>query len=59
VGWRRELRLHQAWQLLEAGGFKSVAAVAAAVALATAKHFCNRYAERFGRRPSDNRAPQN
>ena len=58
AAWLRELRLHQARQLLEAGGFGSVAAVADAVGFASAKHFSNVYAERFGRRPSDYRAPK-
>ncbi|TDN39204.1 response regulator [Hymenobacter sp. UV11] len=58
AAWLRELRLHQARQLLEAGGFGTVAAVAGAVGFASAKHFSNLYAERFGRRPSDYRAPQ-
>ncbi|MDO7849814.1 response regulator [Hymenobacter sp. M29] len=56
AAWLRELRLNQARQLLEAGGFGTVAAVAQAVGFATAKHFSNLYAERFGRRPSDYRA---
>jgi transcriptional regulator GlxA family with amidase domain len=58
AAWLRELRLHQARQLLEAGDFQSVAAVADAVGFASAKHFSNLYAERYGRRPSDYRAPQ-
>jgi signal transduction histidine kinase/DNA-binding response OmpR family regulator/predicted negative regulator of RcsB-dependent stress response len=57
--WLRELRLHQARQLLEAGGFGSMAAVAEAVGFASAKHFSNLYAERFGRRPGDYRTPKN
>ena len=56
VAWLRELRLDQARQLLEAGGFGSVATVADAVGFASAKHFSNVYAERFGRRPGDYRA---
>jgi DNA-binding response OmpR family regulator len=59
AAWLRELRLHQARQLLEAGSFGSVAKVADAVGFASAKHFSNLYAERFGRRPSDYRAPKN
>lgn len=55
---RRAQRLHQAWQLLEAGGFGTVAAMAEAVGFASAKHFGNLYAERFGRRPSDYRTPK-
>ena len=58
AAWLRELRLHQARQLLEAGGFGSVAEVADAVGFASAKHFNNLYAERFGRRPSEYRVPQ-
>lgn len=58
AAWLRELRLHQARQLLEAGGFGSVAAVAEAVGFASAKYFSNVYAERFGRRPSDYRTPR-
>ncbi|MBG8554193.1 hybrid sensor histidine kinase/response regulator transcription factor [Hymenobacter guriensis] len=58
AAWLRELRLHQARQLLEAGGFGSVAAVADAVGFASAKHFSNVYAERFGRRPSEYQAAQ-
>jgi signal transduction histidine kinase/DNA-binding response OmpR family regulator/tetratricopeptide (TPR) repeat protein len=57
AAWLRELRLHQARLLLEAGGFGSVAAVADAVGFASAKHFSNLYAERFGRRPSEYRVP--
>ncbi|MGI4869562.1 MAG: helix-turn-helix domain-containing protein [Janthinobacterium lividum] len=57
AAWLRELRLHQARQLLEAGGFGTVAAVAGAVGFASAKHFSNLYAERFDRRPSDYRTP--
>ena len=56
--WLRELRLHQARQLLEAGDFGTVAQVADAVGFASAKHFSNLYAERFGRRPSEYRAPR-
>ncbi|MCR5888647.1 response regulator [Hymenobacter sp. J193] len=56
AAWLRELRLHQARQLLEAGGFGTVTAVSDAVGFASAKHFSNLYAERFGRRPSDYRA---
>jgi signal transduction histidine kinase/DNA-binding response OmpR family regulator len=58
AAWLRELRLHQARQRLEAGGFGTVAAVADAVGFASAKYFSNLYAERFGRRPSDYRAPR-
>ena len=58
AAWLRELRLHQARQLLEAGGFGSVAEVADAVGFASAKHFSNVYAERFGRRPNEYRGPQ-
>ena len=58
AAWLRELRLHQARQLLETGGFGSVAAVADAVGFASAKHFSNVYAERFGHRPSDYSASQ-
>ncbi|MBH8559364.1 hybrid sensor histidine kinase/response regulator transcription factor [Hymenobacter negativus] len=53
AAWLRELRLHQARQLLEAGDFGSVAAVADAVGFATAKYFSACYAERFGRLPSE------
>ena len=53
AAWRRELRLHQARQRLEAGSFGSVGAVADAVGFASAKHFSILYAERFGRRPSE------
>ena len=59
AAWLRERRLHQARQLLEAGGFGSVAAVADAVGFASAKHFSNLYAERFGRRPNDYQTPKN
>jgi AraC-like DNA-binding protein len=55
AAWLRELRLHHARQLLEAGDFGAVAAVAEAAGFASAKHFSNLYAERFGRRPSDYR----
>jgi DNA-binding response OmpR family regulator len=55
AAWLRELRLHQARQLLEAGDFGTVAKVADAVGFASAKYFSNLYAERFGRRPSDYR----
>ena len=55
AAWLRELRLDQARQLLEAGGFGSVAAVAEAVGFASAKYFSSVYTERFGRRPSDYR----
>jgi len=58
AAWLRELRLHQARQLLEAGSFGSVAAVAEAVGFASAKHFSSVYTERFGRRPSDYRTPK-
>ncbi|MCR5887794.1 ATP-binding protein [Hymenobacter sp. J193] len=58
AAWLREQRLHQARQLLEAGDFGTVAAVAEAVGFASAKYFSNLYAERFGRRPSDYRAPR-
>jgi signal transduction histidine kinase/DNA-binding response OmpR family regulator len=58
AAWLRELRLHQARQLLEAGDLSTVAAVADAVGFASAKHFSTLYAERFGRRPSDYRAPK-
>ena len=58
AAWLRELRLHQARQLLEAGSFGTVTAVATAVGFASAKHFSNVYAERFGRRPADYRAAQ-
>jgi DNA-binding response OmpR family regulator len=58
AAWLRELRLNQARQLLEAGYFGSVAAVADAVGFASAKYFSNLYAERFGRRPSEYRTPR-
>jgi signal transduction histidine kinase/DNA-binding NarL/FixJ family response regulator/tetratricopeptide (TPR) repeat protein len=58
AAWLRELRLSQARQLLETGRFDSVAEVADAVGFASAKHFSNVYAERFGRRPSDYRTSQ-
>ena len=58
AAWLRELRLDQARQLLEAGDFGSVAAVADAVGFASAKYFSACYAERFGRRPSDYLAPR-
>jgi len=53
AAWLRELRLAQARQLLEAGGFGSVAAVADAAGFASPKYFAALYAERFGRRPAD------
>jgi CheY-like chemotaxis protein/AraC-like DNA-binding protein len=56
AAWLRELRLDRARQLFEAGNFGSVAEVADAVGFASAKHFSNVYAERFGRRPNDYRA---
>lgn len=56
AAWLRELRLHHARQLLEAGDFGTIAAVAAAAGFVSAKHFSNLYAERFGRRPSEYRA---
>ncbi|WP_216679813.1 helix-turn-helix domain-containing protein [Hymenobacter siberiensis] len=46
-------------QRLEARDFGTVAQVADAVGFTSAKHFSNLYAERFGRRPSDYRAPKN
>jgi signal transduction histidine kinase/DNA-binding response OmpR family regulator len=55
AAWLREQRLHKARQLLEAGDFGTVVAVAEAVGFASAKHFGNVYAERFGCRPSDYR----
>jgi DNA-binding response OmpR family regulator len=58
AAWLRELRLDQARQLLEAGRFGSVAEVADAVGFASAKYFSTCYAERFGRRPNDYRAPR-
>ncbi|MDQ2772044.1 MAG: helix-turn-helix transcriptional regulator, partial [Bacteroidota bacterium] len=58
AAWLRELRLHQARQLLEAGDFGSVAAVADAVGFASAKHFSNLFVERFGRRPNEYRTPK-
>jgi signal transduction histidine kinase/DNA-binding NarL/FixJ family response regulator len=56
AAWLRELRLDRARQLFEAGHFGSVPEVADAVGFASAKHFSNVYAERFGRRPNDYRA---
>ena len=53
AAWLRELRLHKARQLLETGGFGSVAQVAEATGFATPKYFSTLYTERFGRRPSD------
>ena len=53
AGWLRELRLAQARQLLEAGGFGSVADVADAAGFPSPKYFATLYAERFGRRPAD------
>jgi len=58
AAWLREQRLHQARELLEAGGSDTVAAVAAAVGFVSAQHFSKLYTERFGRRPSDYRAPK-
>lgn len=58
AAWLREQRLHQARQLLEAGDFGTVAAVAEAVGFVSARHFSTLYTERFGRRPSDYRAPK-
>ena len=58
ASWLRELRLPQARQLLEAGDFGTVAAVAEAVGFVSARHFSTLYTERFGRRPSDYRAPK-
>ena len=53
AAWLRELRLAQARQLLEAGGFGSVAAVADAAGFPSPKYFAALYAEHFGRRPAD------
>ena len=53
----RELRLHQARQLLGTRNFGTVVQVAEAARFASAKHFSNLYAERFGRRPGDYRTP--
>jgi transcriptional regulator GlxA family with amidase domain len=53
AAWLRELRLNHARRLLEAGGFGSVAEVATAAGFANVKAFSQRYAERFGRRPSE------
>jgi transcriptional regulator GlxA family with amidase domain len=58
AAWLRELRLDQARQLLEDGVLATVAQVAEAVGFASAKHFSNVYAERFGRRPSDYYPPR-
>ncbi|MBH8568294.1 response regulator [Microvirga sp. STS02] len=55
AAWLRELRLNQARQLLEAGDFRTVVAVAEAVGFASASYFSSLYTERFGRRPSDYR----
>ncbi len=55
AAWLRELRLDHARRLLEAGQFGSVAEVADAAGFGNAKAFAARYAERFGRRPSDYR----
>jgi signal transduction histidine kinase/DNA-binding response OmpR family regulator/tetratricopeptide (TPR) repeat protein len=55
AAWLRELRLAHARQVLEAGGFGSVAEVAEAAGFANVKAFSARYAERFGRRPSSYR----
>ena len=56
AAWLRQLRLHQARQLLEASGFGSLAAVADAVGSASAKYFSSGYTERFGRRSNDYRS---
>ena len=53
-----ELRPAQAQHLLEAGGFGTVAVMTEAGGFASAKHFGNVYAERFGRPPGDYRAAQ-
>jgi DNA-binding response OmpR family regulator/anti-sigma regulatory factor (Ser/Thr protein kinase) len=55
AAWLRELRLTHARQLLEAGSFNSVAEVAAAAGFGNVKSFSQRYAERFGQRPSEYR----
>ncbi|WP_324680604.1 ATP-binding protein [Hymenobacter sp. GOD-10R] len=52
AAWLRELRLNHARRLLEAGSFGSVAEVAEATGFSNVKSFSQRYAERFGRRPS-------
>jgi DNA-binding response OmpR family regulator len=53
AAWLRELRLSHARRLLEAGDFGSVAEVAEAAGFINVKSFSARYAERFGRRPSE------
>ncbi|MDO7854049.1 ATP-binding protein [Hymenobacter convexus] len=58
AAWLREMRLHRARLLLEAGGFGTVAAVAEAVGFGSARNFSDLYVERFGRRPSDYRPPR-
>lgn len=55
AAWIRELRLTHARQLLEAGSFSSVAEVATNAGFTNIKSFSQRYAERFGRRPSEYR----
>jgi signal transduction histidine kinase/CheY-like chemotaxis protein len=58
AAWLREMRLHRARLLLEAGGFGTVTAVAEAVGFGSARNFSDLYVERFGRRPSDYRPPR-
>jgi|GEM_PF-3756916 len=43
------------YRLLEAGAFSSVAEVATAAGFANPKSFSARYAEQFGRKPTDYR----
>jgi AraC-like DNA-binding protein len=52
AAWLRELRLDQAWRLLEAGG-GSVTQVAETVGFASPRYFATLYTERFGRCPTD------
>ena len=49
----REIRLHQARQLLESGNYQTVGEVCYAVGFENQSHFSNIYLERFGKKPSE------